>query len=180
MATQSYEHPFCIAIENKNVEIAAIILGYSRRRAKYLSLVEDSPVTEVHTSAEWMHPFNPNKYIFRGGPVNTQVIMHAVQKLPDDDLCRLFMIAGPEDINANYQIDPTLLHRPIYQNGTILNQAVFYEKDKLARLLVEIYGANIGVRDENGKTALDYARERDTLLASKLEKLSEIRSSKSR
>jgi hypothetical protein len=169
MTAEGYNHPFSIAIEMKNVEIAAIILEYSRQPAKHLSPVEDGDVTELYTSAEWM---NSGEWMESGDCDPLALLtapMHAIREFDDNYLCRLFMIAGLEDINGKH-----------YIGRTILLEAVRLKKGQLARLLMETYGADIEVQDKFGKTALDYAGQENSLLASTLENISEIRSSKLR
>jgi uncharacterized protein len=158
----SYQNltPLYFAVEKRRHEIVALLIesraDVNLRAGRHgypplFAAIEN----DDRTALQYLlgHGADPN---LRG--LNATALMHAVFINRDPEIVRLLLDHGA-DVNLKYLHDMTPLHIVLHRDHWEGRADTFKERYEFATLLIE-RGADLAARDEDGKTALDYARER--------------------
>lgn len=146
--TREDDPPLGIAITCQNVTIASILLEADRQPVSENTETGGlDGLSSTYTSSQWALDI-------AGFFGHRPILDHAVRLFEEKQMLSLLKVARPENINAKYWEDQTLLHL-----------AVKYEKYVLARTLVQIYGADKTTTRMDGKTPFELGtRDEDSVL----------------
>ena len=169
-STRLLSFPLGIAILHRNVKIAAMLLEADRKRVdRDPSLGGRGGLAHQYTSTQWVlrggrWVLGGGGWVLRGGFFykSESVLVHAVMRLPEDEMSYLLGVARPEDINVRYS----------YKTQTLLHYAVQSNKYRLARTLVQVYGADTKIRNHDGKTPFELGtRDENSVLGQRFQML---------